>query len=232
MPSKAFVKQGGVWEPVRPLSVRVGGVWEEVEVGSVKVAGVWETCYLKADPVEHVYDMTWHACYNDTSLYTGSQRDRLGYNGYASSTSRKETTIYGFDYAQIQADLAVRPTISSITVEIECRWSYSGSGKNVTFGEHNYGGSAPSTITIPGVDQTEFFTRGQRRTITLPTSFAEHLRDGTAKGLALPYTNTSQPWGYMAATYTTTVLTSSPSDAQTKLASPGEMPRLRITSDY
>ncbi len=223
--------KAGPWLEVKPLSVKGGG-WDQVEIGYVRDGGSWEIFYVRSDPVEHVYDMDWHGVYNDTALFTSSQRDKLGYNGYASSTARKETTIYGFDYAQIQADLADRPTISKVTVEIECRWTYSGSGKDFTFGQHNYGGSAPGSIAIPSTFATEFFARGERRTIDLPTSFGEALRDGTAKGLALPYTGTSQPWGYMAALYTTTTLTSSPSDGQTTLADPGEKPRLRITSDF
>lgn len=232
MASKTHMRLSGTWREIKPLHGRYSGSWREIQKGYAKHAGVWRTIYLKSDPQTLTVDSTWHAVYNGENKYTGSQRDRLGYQGHQSSFSRLEGTLYGFDYAAVQAFLTLRPNVSLITVESECRWSYYGSGKNFDWSSHEHASAPASGPEWRSIDVTTHYTRGQRKTVTLPSSTGAGWLGGTIKGLALPYTGSSQEWGYMAATYTTTILVASPSDSQTRIANGGEKPRLRITADF
>lgn len=231
MATKTYVNRI-LWGEVKPLWVRHNGSWRETEIGHMKKGSSWKKVYLRSDPKTHIYDSNWHGVYNNGTLYTGSQRDRLGYQGHQSSFSRLEGTLYGFDYAKIQSELAIRPTIVSVTVESECRWSYYGSGKTFDWSSHDYASKPSSGVSWRSIDASVHYLRGERKIVTLGTNIGEGFRDGSILGLSLPYTGSSQQWGYMAATYTTTTLVASPSDAQTRIAYGREKPRITIVSDY
>lgn len=198
-------------------------------VDAVKVNANKAFSYLRSDPQVFTYDAIDSQTYDGTNENNSSNRDILAYEGQ-SGTHGNEGSMFLFDDAQIRADLAVRPTIISVTFRLSCRWSFDGGGKTFHVAEQNFS-PLPTSGAVWGTTlATEFFTRGQIRTLALPNSFAERLRDNTQKGLGLKYTITN--WGYMAGMWTTNVLTASPSGGQLELSGPTEIPRLIITADF
>jgi hypothetical protein len=58
-----------------------------------------------ADPGTYTYHATWANSYGDGQINDSSHRDELNYQG-ESSWHGDESSLWGFDYAQIQSDLA------------------------------------------------------------------------------------------------------------------------------
>jgi len=95
--------------------------------------------------------------------------------------------LWFFDYAAIQSAL-VGKTIKSVT--FTCRRFASANGsaspQKPTFYYHNYAALPASMPTLSGTAATGVaWDRGDKKTITLPVSYGEALRDGKAKGIAI-----------------------------------------------
>jgi hypothetical protein len=159
-----------------------------------------------------VYYMDWAQSYSGSSINNSSNRDKLNYEG-KSDFHGQESSLWGFDDAQMRSDLAGK-TILSVDVRLTSRWSFGAGGKNFNVMQHNYS-SKPSSMSPGSVIYHGLWARGETRAVALPVSFAEGLRDGTQRGLGLRYTDPSDNgWGYMTGTYSTNTLTASPSSSQ------------------
>ena len=195
----------------------------------VKVNAVKELSYQRSDPQEFTYDAIYSQTYDGTVANNSSNRDVLAYEGH-SSIHGDESSLFGFDFAQIQADLAIRPNIISVTLRLSQRWSFDGGGKTFHVAEHNFATKPASGLVFGATLATPFMTRGQILTSVLPNSFAERLRDNVMKGLGLK--NTITDWGYCAGMFTTNVLVASPTAGQIEPSGAGEIPRLIINADF
>jgi hypothetical protein len=215
MANKVFVASSfGTIETVRNIFVTgADGVTRPVVAGWTKmttgqVFQFWPP--EGEDPQIFKYYATWANSYGDGDINDSSHRDELNYQG-ESSYHGEESSLWGFDYAQMQTDLAGLE-IESVGVRLTSRWTYAGGGKEFHIMPHNYS-SKPSTVSLQDNMSHVFLGRGQTGSTDLPVWFGEGLRDGTQKGLGLRFTQPGEyAWGYCTGMYSTNRLVASPSD--------------------
>lgn len=125
-----------------------------------------------------------------THLYYGSSGD--GFNG-------RNRSLIGFDWAAIAAALA-GSTINKVTLSLTNVHAYNNSGSDIHFGIHNFG-SEPGTWAGGGIPRSmiskQHFGKPQRRDVQMPLEFAQAIRDGWGKGIALESPSDSRTYyGY------------------------------------
>jgi len=231
----SYFKHLGAWKRISNDSnagayVKKGGVWTRGpanDQGSyVKRDGVWRP--TANPPTTFTYLMDWSASYSGTSINTSSNRDVLNYEG-RSSIHGDESSLWGFDYAQMQADLAGK-TITAVEVRLTSRWSFGALGKNFHVMQHNHA-TKPASVSLGTILEVAIWERGETRSVDLPLSFGEALRDGTQKGVGLRFNDPSDNgWGYMTGTHTTTVLTSSPQPSEIVVCPNGEKAMITVSA--
>ncbi len=174
------------------------------------------------------YLAQWAQSYSGTTLNTSSHRDQLNYQG-ESSTHGEESSLWGFDDAQIRADLAGRE-ISLVEARLTSRWTYAGSGKRFHIMEHNHS-DKPQTVTLGDIIADIFLPRAGTGSVTLPVAFGERLRDGTARGIGLRYQMPGEEeWGYCTGMYSTANPVASPGDGDIITCPPEQLTMLTITT--
>jgi hypothetical protein len=127
-----------------------------------------------------------------THLYYGSSGDL--FNGMNRS-------LAGFDHSAIATALS-GSTINKVYLEMTNVHAWYNSGVDVYFGIHNYS-SEPATWAGGGIPRqrivSHHFGKPQTRTVPMPLEFAQAIRDGWGKGLALEAPTTSKEfYGYAA----------------------------------
>lgn len=139
------------------------------------------------------YQQDGDARTDTNNLYYGSSGSD-SYNG-------KQQSLIGFDYATIAAQLA-GSTINAVSLRLQNLHSWYNAGVNIYFGIHNFT-SQPTDWAGGGIPLSKHvnhrFAKTQERIVTLPLVFAQAIRDGTGKGIALEAPSSSREYyGYAA----------------------------------
>lgn len=126
-------------------------------------------------------------------LYYGSSGD--GFNG-------RNRSLIGFDFASIAAALT-GSTIISVKMDLYNLHAYNNSGSDIHFGIHNFS-SLPGSWGGGGIPRSmiwkQHFGKPQfRQNVPMPLEFAQAIRDGWGKGIALESPSDSRTYyGYAA----------------------------------
>lgn len=125
-------------------------------------------------------------------LYYGSSGDP--FNGLNQS-------LIGFDYTTIAAALA-GSTINAVYLDLTNIHAWYNSGADIYFGIHNFT-AEPATWGGGGIPRSKIvkhhFGKPEQKIVTMPIEFAQAIRDGWGKGIALEAPNTSREfYGYAA----------------------------------
>lgn len=156
-------------------------------------------------PITHqsLYTATWSQTYQGSGAQrTDTRGEQFIVFGNEGNTYGTMRSLVGFNYAVIAADLA-GSTIKSVALTMQNIHSEWPSGVEVFFGLHNVTSepaSWPASGDLPLRRVTSaHFGRPEVRTIALPMTFGQHLRAGTAKGLAIEApTDSRDYYGYAA----------------------------------
>lgn len=148
------------------------------------------------------YPAIWSASYRqsgaartdsgDVMLYYGSNGD--AFNGMNRS-------LVGFDYTTIAAALA-SSTINAVWLSLTNLGAWYDSGADIHFGIHNFT-AEPATWAGGGIPRSmiskHHFGKPQQRIVQMPIEFAQAIRDGWGKGIALESpTSSLEFYGYAA----------------------------------
>lgn len=99
----------------------------------------------------------------------------------------KHKGLWFFDHAWWRGELAGRKIIS-VTLEIERQEEHNGawSAQKPTFWLHNYGSKPSGQPTLSSKYQSPVsFEMGEKKSVSLPVSYGEALRDGDARGIGI-----------------------------------------------
>jgi hypothetical protein len=212
---KLFVHDsGGGLHTITEWHIHMDGAPQEIlEAWVADDAGVPQQ-FWPPDTEEQIftYNAIWAQSYSGTSLNNSSHRGQLNYQG-ESSYHGHESSLWGFDIAQIRADLASHPNITKVRARISNRWTYSSGGEYFYVMRHNHS-TEPTTVQLGDIMVEPWLGRGETKTFDLPVSFGEALRDGSAAGIGLKYKIPGvNEWGYCTGMYSTKRLVASPSDS-------------------
>ena len=139
------------------------------------------------DPVNNytrTYWATWTRSYDsDNGTRAGDDGPEL-YQGYYSGTHGNTRSLAGFDYGQIQSDLA-GATINWVKLTWRVQHSSLYAGMEVVVGSHNYT-SKPSTWNGGNVNEDRFrfdnCKEGSTYTRTLNTTIGNEFKSGSTRG--------------------------------------------------
>ena len=147
---------------------------------------------------ETTWAATWSQAYRQSGGYTGGDQENLYYgNSGESSYNGRQSSLIGFDYANIQATLA-GSVINKVEVYLYNEHTWLNAGATVWFGTHS---NAAKPSTFGGVTAS-FISSGATKRSTgtwhvVSTSIGAVLRDGGAKGIVLQAPNDSTSYyGY------------------------------------
>lgn len=190
------VKAGGAWKSGLLIAGRVAGVWEDITEVYAKASGSWEQVYVRSNPITYTYEATAGQSYRDipTNGSGGTKRggtsDEHYQAEYNPSDFGEQGSMFLFDYAQIQADTAVRPTITKVEIEIANTHSYYGSGWGIRIVDHNratFASAFSYGVSVYDSGNTNWITKGGSKKWDLGApgiTLGEALRDGTKKGMS------------------------------------------------
>lgn len=224
-------KEGGTWRTITAVSAKEAGVWQTVQEVWAKEGGVWRHSWINSDPKTYTYDASWSQSYRENN---NQRSTSYLYQGeFPSSSYGQQRSLIGWDYADIQSKLAIRPVTTNITIRMSSDHWYNGDFSSILgylrLGTHNYA-TKPSTWDGTEVElwsgaagHEEQFNGGfsgardQTKTMTVPTDLGDDLRDNLVKGTTVyaHSTNTNYYayfWG--------------------DSASASLRPQLKITADY
>ncbi len=227
-----YVKMAGEWrEAMLPTPyVKMAGDWKEAPSPYlyVKIAGAWRSTDGATVPVtSYSYLANWANTYSGTTINYSSHRDQLNYQG-ESSYHGEESSLWGFNDAQMRADLAGK-TIVGVTARITARWTYAGGGKYFHIMPHNHA-DKPSTAVLSDNFVSVLLSRTGTGVVTLPVSFGEKLRDGTMKGIGLRFDQPGEnEWGYCTGMYSTNTPIASPGDGNIITCPTDQLAMLTVT---
>lgn len=176
------------WVPTAPGSGSSGTAPAPPATVPVVTTGVWEAIWSQS----YRQGGAARTDQGTVRLYYGSSGDP--FNGMNQS-------LVGFDYAAIAAALS-GSTINSVALRLQNLHSWYFSGVNIYFGIHNFT-SEPATWAGGGIPRQRIvnhrFTPTQLRTVPMPIEFAQAIRDGWGKGVAIEAPNSSKEfYGYAA----------------------------------
>jgi len=139
----------------------------------------------------------WTALWSQTYTGTGTKRtDTIGESNLvfgqdAGGVYSTQKALFGFDYASIVTALT-GSTIQSVQLDFVALSTFFGGPVSAFLGMHNQT-AEPSTFdvttTILRYGDLETFVPGGGFSCTIPISFAQQLRAGTAKGIVLEAQN-------------------------------------------
>ena len=188
----------GVWVPITGVHTkRSGGYWAPVNnIYTKRSTGVWVNLWSggTAPQATDTFD----------ALSSGSWRDTYGWRTDNDDVYQGEWGGYGnhkglfyYDYSTIQGVLAGR-TIDSFRIYLH-RISSGGysSAQTVYAWLHNYASEpAGEPALAGGPTNIGSLAWGDSKWLTLPNSWAEHLRDGNYRGIAF-YHSSGSPYVIM-----------------------------------
>lgn len=132
------------------------------------------------------YSATWTGRYNGSNSLLNANTDI--YQGFYDSGNGNQRSVVGFDWNQIQSDLA-GATITKVVVTLKNKHWYNSAGGTAVIGTHNSSASsAPSTCPTLNDNLGAFSEWPSLATWAVAvdnTDFGNALRDGTAKGLCI-----------------------------------------------
>lgn len=148
----------------------------------------------------------WNAIWSQSYRSTGAQRTDAGatmlyYGSSGDSFNGRNQSLIGFDYAAIATALT-GSTINSVALRLTNVHAWYDSGVNIYFGIHNFT-SKPATWAGGGIPRqrivSHHFGKPQYREVPMPLEFAQAIRDGWGKGIAIEAPSTSREfYGYAA----------------------------------
>lgn len=157
------------------------------------------------DPVtDYVRDYyaTWTRSYDDDGGTRNGDDGPDLYQGYISGTHGDTRSLFGFDYAQIQADLA-GATVTGCSVKFKVRHSWDSSVR-IYVSSHDYT-AKPATWDGTRVNEDRANLggcgEGSSYTLTLGTGVGNEFKSGTTKGLGFGPTPTNDAPAYYAYMY-------------------------------
>jgi hypothetical protein len=108
-------------------------------------------------------------------------------------------SLIGFDHSAIASALS-GSTINAVWLDLTNIHAWYNSGSDIHFGIHNFS-SEPSTWAGGGIPRRmivkHHFGKPQHRTVPMPIEFAQAIRDGWGKGIALESPSTNRAYyGY------------------------------------
>lgn len=159
----------------------------------------------------YTYYAIWAQSYSGNTANNSSHRGQLNYQG-ESSYHGEESSLWGFDIAQIRNDLAGR-TIESAALKITSRWTYDGQGKVYHVMTHNHT-TEPTTATFGPIVGEEWIPRTGSGSYDIPHDVIDDLINGGVSGFGLKYMMPGEEnWGYCTGMYTTKSPVASPEDS-------------------
>lgn len=149
----------------------------------------------------------WPATYTQSYRQSGAARTDNGaidlyYGSSGDSFNGLNRSLIGFDHANIASTLSGAEIIA-VWIKMTNKHSYNNSGSDVHLGVHNFS-SEPATWGGGGIPRSmvQRFHWGkgeQNKVVIIPLVFAQAIRDGWGKGVALESPTTSRTYyGYMA----------------------------------
>ena len=199
---KVKVLSGGVWKDIQP-KVYKNNTWSKAP-GYMMIKGKWVK--ITEERYETYFPCTWSSSYNESgNMRTDNKHVYQGdYHGVNPRSTRGNLCgLIGFNYNDIKSKLE-GATIESISIELNNKHWYYGSGGTLNIGTHNKA-SKPSTYK-PSSDSSKkvglkqlAFSRYQKKWVDLPKSVATDFINGKAKGFIL-WINSSNMlyYGYFA----------------------------------
>lgn len=148
----------------------------------------------------------WAATYSQSYRQSGAARTDGGavnayYGSSGDSFNGRNRSLIGFDHAAIAAELA-GSTVLNVWIRMVNVHSYNNSGSYAHLGIHNFS-SEPASWAGGGIPRSmlskQRWAKGQTYTAKLPLEFAQAIRDGWGKGIAIESPSDSKDfYGYMA----------------------------------
>lgn len=170
-------------------------------------SGTVDTGVTQPDPVT-TYTKTWWATWarsydSDGGTRNGDDTTDL-YQGYISGTHGNTRSLFGFDYADIQAKLA-GANVVKITITYRVKYAWGGAGIRVVLSSHTYG-SKPGTWAGGNVNNDVADWGSQKAGVTYThdltgLGISDGFRTGTVKGLGFGPGKTNDPKIYFARMY-------------------------------
>ncbi len=157
-------------------------------------------------PAPVTYQNAWTATYTQSYRQPGNARTDGGavdlyYGSSGDAFNGRNRSLIGFDYAAIASALA-GSTIQAVWITMMNKHSWYNAGSDVHLGIHNFssepaswgGGSIPRSMTFKA-----HWNKGATQQVQIPLEFAQAIRDGWGKGIALESpTDSRNYYGYMA----------------------------------
>jgi hypothetical protein len=163
------------------------------------------TAAAAAAPAPISRTSVWGAQWSQSYRQTGAQRtdwsDRMYYGNVGDGFNGRNRSLIGFDYAGIAAALS-GSTITGVWIDMTNIHSYWNNGSDIFFGIHNFT-AKPGTWAGGGIPSSMIFSshwgKPQRKQQGLPLVFAQAIRDGWGKGIALEApSNSLAQYGFAA----------------------------------
>lgn len=135
------------------------------------------------------YPATWSQSYQELGTARTDDGTILLYYGKATgdTVNGRNRSLVGFDYTTIAAALS-GSTIESVKLRLQNLGSGVPSGSDIHFGIHNFT-SEPATWAGGGIPSSMLAKRNfgptEMKVVNLPLDFAQAIRDGWGKGIAL-----------------------------------------------
>jgi len=158
-----------------------------------------------ADPVQtytRSWPTTWSRSYNGDKTGRGGGYPTAMYQGYTSGVHDNQRSLCGFDYGDIQVQLA-GATIKSVTLTYRLQHAHDTDGIAVYVSSHNYT-SQPSTWGSAVVNEDRAHFGGQQEGGTyiqpLPVAVGNEFKSGSTRGLGFgpaPSNSSAAYYGYM-----------------------------------
>jgi hypothetical protein len=154
-------------------------------------------------PNARTWPAVWGRSYDaGNSLRAGAETTTNLFQGYNDSTHGNTRSLFGFDYADIQATLA-GATVRSIALTYRVRHAASAAGITLRISSHNYNAAGSSWVPAQVVQNRTAFA-GQKEggiyTQTLPIALGNEFKSGTTRGLGFgpaPNNSSAAYYGYV-----------------------------------
>lgn len=148
-----------------------------------------------------VYPAIWSQSYKQGGAARTDDGTVKLYYGNGDVSNGQQQSLIGFNYTTIASDLA-GSTINEVQLRLYNLGSYYEDGVQVYFGIHNFsaqpatwaGGGIPASFAV-----NHHFGRNEQRDVPMPLSFAQTIRDGTGKGVAIEAPNSNKEFYGFAA---------------------------------